>query len=156
MEKVREECGKLIEGFKQLMDSIKAGKDFIARLPFFARGFAAQDFQQSTGMSHDEWIQALDKVIEELETFQRTDEVETLRGAVKRLEDTSEKLLGHLEAYSRYLETIPGKIRQAAAFIAISEEALKNAMEAPRYAEAVRELKKRFGEFLREAKAILD
>jgi len=136
---------ELIDGLKQLRDSIEFNKKAVDNMPFFVRGFAAQDFKQSTRLSHEEWMELLDDVIGKMENMDRlsSEEEAALKERVRTLVD-------HLEYYARYLESVPDKIRQASAFInmsafGVSEESLR---EIPRYARDIRELRSRLEKLL--------
>lgn len=131
-----EHVPSIVGGLTEIRKAIETSKRFVDTLPFFARGFAEQDFTSGTGMSYGEWFRILDSVIERLNRLSSlpTGELGSLTGDCR-------KLAAHLERYAQYLETIPGKLRMAASFIQLDEQTLKNVEEAPRFAGAVRELK---------------
>ncbi|MEM3137096.1 MAG: hypothetical protein QW760_01090, partial [Thermofilaceae archaeon] len=116
-------------------------KNSIVTLPVFARGFAAQDFEQSTGMGFDKWLTSLDDAIFKLAA------IKSLKGEeVEGLVENLKKLTQYMERYARYLESLPDKARMGAAFV--GEEVVRGALEAARYAVRVRELKSSIEELL--------
>lgn len=132
-----ERVASIVEGLTAVRKAIEASKSFVEGLPFFARGFAEQDFASGTGMSYGRWFELLDSVVERLNRLGSLPASE-LGG----LAADCRKLAAHLERYAQYLETVPGKLRMAASFIQLDEQVLKSAEEAPRFAESARELKR--------------
>ena len=132
-----ERVASIVEGLTAVRKAIEASKSFVEGLPFFARGFAEQDFASGTGMGYGRWFELLDSVVERLNRLGSLPASE-LGG----LAADCRKLAAHLERYAQYLETVPGKLRMAASFIQLDEQVLKSAEEAPRFAGAVRELKR--------------
>jgi len=132
-----ERLPSIIEGLAAVRKAIEVGKSFVDGLPFFARGFAEQDFSLGTGMSYGDWFRTLDSVIERLNRVSSLP-AEEVAGLVA----DCRKLAAHLERYAQYLETVPSKMRMAAQFIQLDEQTLRSAEEAPRFAGAVRELRR--------------
>ncbi len=132
-----ERVASIVEGLTAVRKAIEASKSFVEGLPFFARGFAEQDFASGTGMSYGRWFELLESVVERLNRLGSLPASE-LGG----LAADCRKLAAHLERYAQYLETVPGKLRMAASFIQLDEQVLKSAEEATRFAESVRELKR--------------
>jgi hypothetical protein len=132
-----ERLSSITEGLTAVRKAIEVSKSFVYGLPFFARGFAEQDFSSGTGMSYGDWFKILDSVIERLNRISSLP-AEEVGGLVA----DCRKLAAHLERYAQYLENVPGKMRMAAQFIQLDEQTLKSAEEAPRFAGAVRELKR--------------
>ena len=143
-----EHIPSIIEGLSAVRKAIETSKSFVDGLPFFARGFAEQDFASGTGMSYGDWFRILDSVIERLNRLSSL-----AAGELGSLAGDCGKLAAHLERYAQYLETIPSKLRMAAQFIQLDEQSLKNAEEAPRFAETVRELKRALEALASELKA---
>ncbi|MEM2475611.1 MAG: hypothetical protein QW407_06770, partial [Thermofilaceae archaeon] len=71
----------------------------------------------------------------------------------RELASDCSKLSSHLERYADYLLTIPSKIRMASSFMQVDESVLKSAEEAPRFAEAVRGLKRDIDALVNELQA---
>ena len=132
-----EHLPSIVGGLTEVRKAIEVSKSFVDGLPFFARGFAEQDFASGTGMSYGDWFKLLDSVVERLNRLGSLPASE-----LSGLAADCRKLAAHLERYAQYLETIPSKLRMAASFIQLDEQALKSAEEAPRFAGAVRELKR--------------
>ncbi|MEM1568665.1 MAG: hypothetical protein QXI84_09305 [Thermofilaceae archaeon] len=142
------EVGSIVERLLAVKEAIIASKTFVNSLPFFARSFAEQDFAGGTGMGYDDWLKLLDKVIGKLQA----PSLPTGEAARELASDCS-KLSSHLERYADYLLTIPSKIRMASSFIQVDESVLKSAEEAPRFAEAVRGLKRDIDALVNELQA---
>lgn len=135
------ELGRIIGGLRELRSAIEATRNTMNALPVFARGFAVQDFEQSTGMGFDRWLTSLDDAISRLAAL------ESLRGEERRsLAEDLRKLTQYMERYARYLESLPDKARMASAFL--GEEAVRSALEAAKYAARVRELRSSIEELL--------
>jgi len=132
-----ERVTSIVEGLVGVRKAIEVSKSFVEGLPFFARGFAEQDFTSGTGMSYGDWFRTIDSVVERLNRLSSLTAEE-----LGSLAADCGKLAAHLERYAQYLETIPSKMRIAAQFIQLDEQTLKSAEEAPRFAEAVRGLKR--------------
>lgn len=137
MERRRE----IVEQLAVLKTSIEASKAFIDRMPFFARGFAVQDFTSSTGLSFDEWLRLLSSTIDAVQASAPL--------AQQHLTDIRE-LAAHLERYAQYALSIPDKLRIAAQFITIEKEVLESAERAPKLAEIARQLKQNLEALMRE------
>lgn len=135
------ELNRVIEGLRELRLAIESTKNSMNTLPVFARGFAVQDFEQSTGMGFDKWLTFLDDAISKLAA------VKSLKGEeLRSLTEDLKKLTQHMERYARYLESLPDKARMGAAFV--GEEVVRGALEAARYAVQVRELKSSIEELM--------
>lgn len=139
---------KIVEQLKIIRGAIDANKNFVSRLPVFARGFAEQDFAGNTGMGFNDWLNLLDKVIGKLEK-----PTEPAGDEAKDLANDCIKLSTHLERYARYLMTVPDKIRMASSFFQVDEAAMRSAMEAPKFAESVRSLKQDIDSLIKELQA---
>ncbi len=135
------ELSQVIDGLRELRSAIETTRNTMNSLPVFARGFAVQDFEQSTGMGFNSWLNSLDSAVSRLAAL------ESLRGEERRsLAEDLRKLTQYIERYARYLESLPDKARMAAAFL--GEEAVRGALEAAKYAARVRELKSSIEELL--------
>lgn len=143
-----EHLPSIIEGLNAVRKAIEASKSFVERLPFFARGFAEQDFAGGTGMSYESWFKLLDSVIGGLSRLSELNKEE--RG---KLAGDLRKLAGYLERYAQYLEAIPGKLKMITSLMQIDEEMLKSVEQAPRFAEAVRRLKQELEKLAGELEA---
>jgi len=151
-------CSSLTAGIREFSSLTKASRDEMKSRPFMTRSFAQKDFESSTGMSLDEWVEFSERLLSRFENIsaavQRLDEVKSdanripsvlneLRGAAGPYLERYDLIVEALDRFANYMLDMPKKAESIPkpfrAFM--SEEDRKQMVEeAPKAGDGIKRL----------------